>query len=233
MVSFFPFFFHLFWCYVMVIGVVAATLDGKKTPPTKASTKVKVTIEKKKKPRKKRINPFVDNVEFSDVTGKNYSFGEDWFITKSLKINTGIPSQGQRKVHFVNGGRRVNFYDPTSFEKKCLRAEVKKQLPADYEKFSGPVLVKVTFYFPIPTYNPTCIKKYDYYTKTPDIDNLQKFLFDSLDCLYLDDSLLVSVTAAKMYGDSEYVEILIAEERGKKVTVVKDDSEDDEDSEDA
>jgi hypothetical protein len=78
----------------------------------------------------------------------------------------------------------------------------------------GPVLVHVNYYYKIPNYNPTFIQKNDFYDKAPDIDNLQKFMFDAFSgVFYVDDRLVSYVTACKQYDDHDHCEISIACQR--------------------
>ena len=218
----------------MVVGMVANEMEGRKkptaTPPFKVKEKgaKKVSTEKKTK----KVNKFLGKVEVSDVTGKNYRFNETFWDTMQVVINARFPAQEQRRAHMVHKG--LQYYDPSDFDKKSLAKEVRSQLElldGDFQTFTGNVQVIALFYFKIPNYNPTNIQKDDFYMKRPDVDNLQKFLFDALDGLfYADDSQVVAVHACKRYDDRDHVKILIAHEHVKvvKEQVVVDDSDDDE-----
>ena len=171
----------------MVVGMVANEMEGRKkptaTPPFKVKEKgaKKVSTEKKTK----KVNKFLGKVEVSDVTGKNYRFNETFWDTMQVVINARFPAQEQRRAHMVHKG--LQYYDPSDFDKKSLAKEVRSQLElldGDFQTFTGNVQVIALFYFKIPNYNPTNIQKDDFYMKRPDVDTLQKFLFDALDGLF-------------------------------------------------
>lgn len=238
MLSFFHYFLHFLYRYVMVVGVIATNLEGKKqptsTPKAVKSKKSAIRVSAAKKVKVKKVNKFYDNVTFSNVSKRNSHFRHEWYDTFLLSVNTRMPPQQQRRAHAVNG--RINYYDPSTFDKECFRKEVIKQIGA-FTPFGGAVYVLVRFYYSIPQNNPTSIQKFDPYDKTPDIDNLQKFMFDALNPLfYTDDCRVVHVNALKSYDDHDHVEIYLAHSKchrpnvgGQVIDLVgSDDSDDDE-----
>lgn len=93
--------------------------------------------------------------------------------------------------------------------KKSLKEAYKWQVRSQYreEPLSAPLEVDVTFFMPIPK-GTSGIKKRQmlnnvcFHMKRPDIDNLQKFLFDCLKEIVLqDDSQIVELRARKIYSD--------------------------------
>lgn len=183
---FFLSFVHIFYRYVMVVGVVATTMEGKKsataTPkPRKANKQIPKKVTPAKKPRETKVNKFINNVTVEEAYCSQQHFIDRAGTTILVSVNGRMPPQMQRKTNVVRG--RVHFFDPSSFDKVCFRRAVREQF-VEIKKFSGPVFVMVRYYFSIPLHNPTSIKKGDYYDKTPDIDNLQKFLFDAFKGLF-------------------------------------------------
>ena len=207
----------------MVLGMVTKTMEGKKsataTPKHAKAKKSPKKVTGVKKERVKRVNKFINSVSVDeDAWCPHEHFIYKGDTTFLLAVNTRIPPQIQRRTHVVNG--RVHFYDPSKFDKECFRREVREQF-VTIKQFSGPVLVFVRYYFQIPLHNPTSIKKGDYYAKTPDIDNLQKFLFDVLKGLfYDDDNQVVYVNALKLYDDHDHVDIFMAEEKKEEPLVI-------------
>jgi Holliday junction resolvase RusA-like endonuclease len=196
-----------------------------KLPRKLTSEKVKLV----KREEKSKTNPYAGKVTVADKTGKNQYFHSDYFTTVKISIDGEIPAQEQRKEYKIRGN--VN----TLFQKTSLRNLLLQQFPAGFKKFCGPVLAKVTFHYKIPNNNPENIQKLDFCTDKPDIDNLQKFLFDAFDNVFYEkNTQVVSVTVAKIYDDHDHVEIFIAEEkkeyewnRGACVMVTESDSDND------
>jgi len=207
----------------MVLCMVGHEIEGKKATATPRKKKVKVT--KIVTPRKVRVNNFRGNVTVTEVIDDdNAEFNTDSYVSFIVSIDTKTPAQSQRKST-LKGGSKVKFYNPNTYDKTNLANEVKEQLGDNFETFSGAVHLRVNIYRKIPNNERNIIEKGDYYTKRPDIDNLQKFIFDSLDGLfYDDDSQVCNVQACKQYDDHDHVEIVIA--TLKKPKVVMDDDND-------
>ena len=200
----------------MFVGMVANKLEGRKK---KAATATPKKVEKAKTvtPPKRvaKVDRFLGNVKVINDDDNRY-FNASFFDVIKVEMKTRPQAQAQRKSTVVGG--ELRFYNPIAFDKKCLARELKKQLKllggGGFKIFLGAVLVSIRFNFRKPMVNPTSIKKHDYYTKRPDIDNLQKFVFDAMTGLfYKDDSQLVSVNVCKLYDDHDHVEITIAQEK--------------------
>ena len=109
----------------------------------------------------------------------------------------------------VSGGLRT--YNPSAadqkkFAKACVTAEV---LPA--EPLEGPIEACMTFYFQRPKHHFRTGKfagqlkegQDVWHNKKKDLDNLVKFVLDSLNALaYLDDGQVCSIKAAKFYTNT-------------------------------
>jgi Holliday junction resolvase RusA-like endonuclease len=154
--------------------------------------------------------PFQDDgsVVVTDVTGKNQTFPVQDKVY-SLNWNERPHAQGQRGINKVSG----RFFNGSAAIQKRLVRQLKKAMtPLDVVPSTTAIQVQVFFYFKIPNNNPgKMIKVRAYYTKIPDIDNLQKFVFDALKGLfYVDDSQIVYVEACKQYGTHDHTEIMIA-----------------------
>ena len=128
----------------------------------------------------------------------------------------GTPKPLQRHRHF---GRRT--YDPSKKDKKnfyLLAAQYKPKAP-----ITKAIRLGVVFYFNRPkshyrTGKFSYILKDDaptYHTKTPDVDNLAKFIADSLQPnFYKDDSQIIELKAEKYYvghGERARTEVMIDE----------------------
>ncbi len=77
--------------------------------------------------------------------------------------------------------------------------------------FQVPVHMDVTFYMPIPKSMQN--RQYSiYHCKTPDLDNLCKFLLDSMkDVLIVDDRIISCLTAKKLYDKDPRTELVLTE----------------------
>jgi len=228
----FHLFFSILYSQCMVICMVNDKIGGKKKATSTAQPKLKVA--KVVTPKKEKTNTFEGKVKITNVTNDNPHFRKEWFSTFRVQINAKTPPQAQRKT-VMRRFNRVTFYNPTTSKKNLLVAEMKKELDDDHETFSGTVLVIINIHRKIPKSNPTFIKKGDYCITTPDIDNLQKFLFDAMDGLFYDDDKQIGFSRiSKRYDDHDHVEIFIANERTTKMVVMPDsdiDSDDDDDDE--
>ena len=195
--------------------MVAIASEGKKSTKNSAAAKSVRKITPTKRPRVKKINVFEGNVVVVDQTGaagkhSNPHFDNPQCYEKvhKISINAKMPSQQQRGKGNRIGAR---FFDPNAREKKWLKDVLRANLAVGYELMTGPVLVHVNYYYKIPQKNPTSIKKDDFYAKTPDVDHLQKFLFDVFSgVFYVDDCQVSYVTVCKQYDDHDHCEISIA-----------------------
>ena len=107
--------------------------------------------------------------------------------------------------------------------KEYLKWTILKGISTAQKKFEpGEALhVDILFKMPIPESNSKKLKR-DLpgtpHMKTPDIDNLVKGVFDSINgILWADDNQVASVAASKVYSTEPGIEIFIKRLEGKKV----------------
>ena len=107
-------------------------------------------------------------------------------------------------------------YDPSKGDKADFLALASKYAPE--KPYDCPLHVKMTFCFNRPKAHYRTGKNSHllkdnaphYHIKKPDLDNLEKFVADSLNGIFWkDDSIICSVSKEKIYGDSPYIEIAI------------------------
>lgn len=97
-------------------------------------------------------------------------------------------------------------YDRQRKEKEQVRWQIRGQIPG--EVLTTPMKVRIIFRMPIPksTTGPMRREMLNgccHHSKKPDIDNLQKFILDTMNGLvFKDDSQICSITADKIYSES-------------------------------
>jgi len=113
----------------------------------------------------------------------------------------------QPRPRFVNRGKFVTVFDPAKESKKAFLLECMPHAPI--EPFDEAVSVDITFYFPRPKShfrtgkfaNELKVTAPEYHTSKPDIDNLQKHFFDSLNGVFWkDDSVIDEIVAKKSWA---------------------------------
>ena len=107
-------------------------------------------------------------------------------------------AQVQRRTVIRNG--RTHFYDPSAAPKRQVVNILRHNRVADGDETGplvGPVTVIVTFWFQATQLHQLG----QLYTNTPDIDNLQKFLYDAMKQadFFGDDSQIVRASVVKRY----------------------------------
>lgn len=119
----------------------------------------------------------------------------------------------QKRPRFSKKGQFVHIYDAQAKLKEGYKWQIRSQY--NNEPIGGPVLIVITFFMPIPK-STSGIKKRQmlngriHHIKKPDIDNLQKFIFDCLNELVLrDDAQIVEVKAKKIYSTKPETKICI------------------------
>jgi Holliday junction resolvase RusA-like endonuclease len=102
--------------------------------------------------------------------------------------------------------RKIPFYDQQLKEKIAIGIMLSNQ-HNDEPLFSIPIHISCRFYI----YKPR--KTFNIYPiKTPDVDNLCKFLFDVMkDVLITDDRIICSLSVAKVYDSNPRTEFTITE----------------------
>jgi Holliday junction resolvase RusA-like endonuclease len=123
-------------------------------------------------------------------------------------ILPGIPIPLQRPQH--GGG---NTWDPQK-QKKVMTAISISSLHGNKPKFSGPLHLDITFYFPIPQRGQrsktTWVNKH--HEIKPDISNCIKYIEDVCNkLLYDDDSAIASLHSQKLYDHTPRTEFYIVE----------------------
>ena len=104
-------------------------------------------------------------------------------------------------------------YDPSAKDKKEFALLAKEYAPKTplRHKFD----LHLTFCYKRPKNHYRSVKKQPvlkddapyYNTSRPDIDNLSKFVMDSLQDFYVDDAQVVSLNAIKVYGEEDYIHV--------------------------
>ena len=134
----------------------------------------------------------------------------------------GNPKPQQRHRHFKFGT-----YDPSKKDKQDFLVKAKQSHKIDIPLLT-PLYMNIQFYMKRPKSHYRTGKFTGYikekwiklpHTKKPDIDNLIKFVMDSLsghNGFFLDDNQIVSIYAEKIYSDKPRTEILIADEDQEK-----------------
>jgi Holliday junction resolvase RusA-like endonuclease len=108
-----------------------------------------------------------------------------------------------------NGKR---FYDRQIDDKTHTGLHLAQQ-HGDDPKFLKPVEVELVFHMPIPK-SVGKRKKTSWYSSTPDIDNLQKFIFDAITgtgVIWKDDCIICSLNCKKVYDHNPRTFIKITE----------------------
>jgi len=106
-------------------------------------------------------------------------------------------------------------YDPSAKEKKEFAMLIRQYAPD--KPIEGDIDLHLTFCYKRPKAHyrkkdGELIRKkiVPYYKKSrPDIDNLSKWVMDSLGDFFLDDSQVVSLNAQKVYGSEDLIHIKI------------------------
>ncbi len=121
----------------------------------------------------------------------------------------GKPQAQERHRHSTTG-KFVRTYDPSAKDKQDFLLQAKQYTPKS--PILGEVRIKVWFHMPRPKshyrtgkYAGILKDKYKevvWHTVRPDIDNLQKFIFDSLNGVFWsDDSQICEIVAYKLYNE--------------------------------
>ena len=127
----------------------------------------------------------------------------------------GNPKAQARHRHFSRG-KFHGTYDPSSTEKDTFASIIQRQAPS--EAISDPISLEVVFYMARPKNhygsgkNSELLKDSapEYHSGKPDIDNLTKFVMDSMNRIFWRDDGLISVLSAKkVYSERPRTEINI------------------------
>lgn len=110
------------------------------------------------------------------------------------------------------GKNNKHFYDQQSHDKLATGLFLVRQ-HGDEPKFMSSVHVDLTFHMPIPKLKKDREPNV-WYSKRPDIDNLQKFIFDAItqtDVIWKDDCIVCSLSCRKIYDKKPRTHIVIKE----------------------
>ncbi len=109
---------------------------------------------------------------------------------------------------------RMHAITPRSTERwrEWVKAEAVQHRPGDL--WDGPLRMEIDFYLQRPKSTP---RTRLYPTTKPDIDNICKAIWDSLEgILYTNDSRIVESIARKLYGDPPRVEVKLMQLEDRK-----------------
>ena len=124
-------------------------------------------------------------------------------------------------------GNFIGIYDPSKADKQAFLIMVQQNAPP--KPFDEPLVMLLDFYFSRPKNHyrsgkfagqlkpnaPLC------HTVRPDLDNLIKFIFDSLlGVFYRDDTLIYRVRASKHYSENPRTEITLYTREWEQENVV-------------
>jgi len=124
----------------------------------------------------------------------------------------GKPKPLKRHRDNNHGGK----YDPSAGDKLAWLALIAHHKPD--APFDEPIAISINFYMPRPKSHYYYGKRSDvlregvpnFHTNTPDLDNLLKFICDSMNkVFYKDDSCISGFYAWKLYSDNPRTEVSI------------------------
>ncbi len=126
---------------------------------------------------------------------------------QSFKYGTGIDKLGNPYVRKYQPSEIVT-------ESKTIASQVIEQIPLTHKPWTGPIMIRMQFVFP-PTSGWSKKKlaelkdgKRFYKTTKPDVDNLQKLVFDAMQGrVYINDSQICNLFVEKIYGQTPKTEI--------------------------
>jgi Holliday junction resolvase RusA-like endonuclease len=138
------------------------------------------------------------------------------FMVTFMVEGTPVPKGRPR---FARRGKFVSTYSPkTTVDYESKVSESAKLAMGTSEPLETPVGAYIYITLPVPaSYNKkrteACLSGQEKPTKKSDIDNYCKAIFDGMNgIVFVDDSLVVSLHATKVYGTIGMVEVMIKEE---------------------
>ena len=138
------------------------------------------------------------------------------FMVTFMVEGTPVPKGRPR---FARRGKFVSTYSPkTTVDYESKVSESAKLAMGASEPLETPVGAYIYIILPVPaSYSKkrtqACLSGQERPTKKSDIDNYCKAIFDGMNgIVFLDDSLIVSLHATKVYGTIGMVEVMIKEE---------------------
>ena len=138
------------------------------------------------------------------------------FMVTFMVLGTPVPKGRPR---FARRGKFVSTYSPkTTVDYETKVSESAKLAMGASEPLETPVGAYIYITLPVPaSYSKkrteACLSGQEKPTKKSDIDNYCKAIFDGMNgIVFLDDSLVVSLHATKVYGTIGMVEVMVKEE---------------------
>jgi len=138
------------------------------------------------------------------------------FMVRFMVLGTPVPKGRPR---FARRGKFVSTYSPkTTVDYETKVSESAKLAMGASEPLETPVGAYIYITLPVPaSYSKkrteACLSGEERPTKKSDIDNYCKAIFDGMNgIVFLDDSLVVSLHATKVYGTIGMVEVMVKEE---------------------
>ena len=138
------------------------------------------------------------------------------FMVTFMVEGTPVPKGRPR---FARRGKFVSTYSPkTTVDYESKVSESAKLAMGASEPLETPVGAYIYITLPVPaSYSKkrtqACLSGEERPTKKSDIDNYCKAIFDGMNgIVFVDDSLVVSLHATKVYGTIGMVEIMVKEE---------------------
>lgn len=147
-----------------------------------------------------------------------------------MKIVLNIEPKPQSRPRAGKRGRHATVYEDSkmvAWRKRCTEM-VRQTYDGPY--FDGPIKVDMTFYMPAPKLmseppkprsKAKKVQEYDdfineriYVDKKPDLDNLEKAVYDSIskaEIVWTDDNVIVEHRTRKLYSPSPRIELEIEE----------------------
>lgn len=138
------------------------------------------------------------------------------FMVTFMVEGTPVPKGRPR---FARRGKFVSTYSPkTTIDYESKVSESAKLAMGASEPLETPVGAYIYITLPVPaSYSKkrtqACLSGQERPTKKSDIDNYCKAIFDGMNgIVFVDDSLVVSLHATKVYGTIGMVEVMVKEE---------------------
>ena len=138
------------------------------------------------------------------------------FMVRFMVLGTPVPKGRPR---FARRGKFVSTYSPkTTVDYETKVSDSAKLAMGASEPLETPVGAYIYITLPVPaSYSKkrtqACLSGEERPTKKSDIDNYCKAIFDGMNgIVFVDDSLVVSLHATKVYGTVGMVEVMIKEE---------------------
>ena len=138
------------------------------------------------------------------------------FMVTFMVEGTPVPKGRPR---FARRGKFVSTYSPkTTVDYESKVSESAKLAMGASEPLETPVGAYIYITLPVPaSYSKkrteACLSGQEKPTKKSDIDNYCKAIFDGMNgIVFVDDSLVVSLHATKVYGTIGMVEVMVKEE---------------------